>query len=365
MDKIEFGIIGGGWRAEFYLRIAQALPERFGVKAVWVRDREKGEALAGKWGVQASPSLEAFLETCRTESRFAVVSVKRAANAYFIERLAAEGIPALVETPPAESVPGLLDLWAKVGEAEAGIQIAEQYAFQPMHAARIRLAASGRLGTVSQAQVSAAHDYHGISLIRRLLGIRFEDAVIRAQTFASPIIKSPDRNGPPSSGELTESVQLLAALDFGDKLGVFDFTRDQYFSRIRSSRILVRGSHGETVNEELSWLPVFDTPMYDTLRRVDAGHGGSLEGFHLKGITGCGEWLYVNRFAPARLSDEEIAIAESLERMGDYVRGGPSFYSLAEGCQDCYLALEMQRAAAEGTAVRTTAMPWADKKFYL
>ncbi|AIQ11544.1 hypothetical protein [Paenibacillus durus] len=29
MDKVEFGLIGGGWRAEFFLRIAEALPERY------------------------------------------------------------------------------------------------------------------------------------------------------------------------------------------------------------------------------------------------------------------------------------------------------------------------------------------------
>ena len=39
MNKtIEFGIIGGGWRSEFYLRIARALPERFHVDGMLVRD---------------------------------------------------------------------------------------------------------------------------------------------------------------------------------------------------------------------------------------------------------------------------------------------------------------------------------------
>lgn len=114
-------------------------------------------------------------------------------------------------------------------------------------------------------------------------------------------------------------------LDFGNKLGVLDFTGDQYFSWIREKRILVRGERGEIVNDEVSWLQSFDSPVYDKLRRIDTGHSGNLEGFHHKGIMGCGEWLYVNPHAPARLSDDEIAVAETLARMGDYVRGGPSF----------------------------------------
>ncbi|AHV95875.1 Gfo/Idh/MocA family protein [Paenibacillus sabinae] len=358
MEAIAFGLIGGGWRAEFFLRIAKALPERFAVKAVLVRDRGKADKLQEQWGVKTYTSFGEFAVACRNGCSFAVVSVKRLANPEFIERLAEAGIPALVETPPADGVEGLLRLWERVGPA-AKVQIAEQYAFQPMHAARIRLARSGRLGEVSQAQVSAAHDYHGISLIRRLLGIGFENAVIRAQTFTSPIVKSPDRSGPPLSEELTESQQIIATLDFGNKLGVLDFTGDQYFSWIRDKRILVRGERGEIVNDEVSWLPSFDRPLYDRLRRIDTGHGGNLEGFHLQGIMGCGEWLYENPHAPARLSDDEIAVAETLARMGDYVRGGPSFYSLAEGCQDHYLALEMQRAAADGVPIVTETQPWA------
>ncbi|BCG57588.1 Gfo/Idh/MocA family protein [Paenibacillus sp. URB8-2] len=358
MERIGFGLIGGGWRAEFFLRIAEAMPERFAVKAIFVRDRGKADKLQEHWGIKTYTSFEEFTAACRNECSFAVVSVKRVVNAEFIEKLTEAGIPALAETPPADGAEGLLRLWERVG-ASAKVQIAEQYAFQPMHAARIRLARSGRLGEVSQAQVSAAHDYHGISLIRRLLGIGFENAVIRAQTFTSPIVKSPDRGGPPLSEELEESQQIIAMLDFGNKLGVLDFTGDQYFSWIREKRILVRGERGEIVNDEVSWLQSFDSPVYDKLRRIDTGHSGNLEGFHHKGIMGCGEWLYVNPHAPARLSDDEIAVAETLARMGDYVRGGPSFYSLAEGCQDHYLALEMQRAAASGVPVTTQTQPWA------
>lgn len=50
MNKVEFGIIGTGWRTEFFLRIAKALPERFEISSIMVRDESKGKALEQKWG---------------------------------------------------------------------------------------------------------------------------------------------------------------------------------------------------------------------------------------------------------------------------------------------------------------------------
>ncbi|MBW4084413.1 Gfo/Idh/MocA family protein [Paenibacillus sp. S150] len=357
MDKIIFGLLGGGWRAEFYLRIARELPEQFAVGAVFVRNKDKAEALSRAWGVRVYTAIGEFISAAGACS-FTVVSLKKDISTAYLIGLAEAGIPVLAETPPAPDLAQLKELWRRAGRS-ATVQIAEQYLFQPMHAARMAFAASGRLGTVSQAQVSAAHGYHGISLIRRLLGIGFGNAGIRAQNFRSPIIRGPQRSGPPSGEAVAQSVQTLATLDFGGQLGVFDFTGDQYFSWIRGSRVLVRGERGEILNDDISWLQDYDTPLFSRLRRIDAGHGGNLEGFYLKGIMAGGEWLYRNPFAPARLSEDEIAIAESLVRMQRHVQGGPSFYSLAEGCQDQYLALLLEQAAVSGETVVSQRQPWA------
>ncbi|MGN7763062.1 Gfo/Idh/MocA family protein [Paenibacillus sp. 22594] len=356
MEKIVFGLVGGGWRAEFYLRIARELPERFAVGAMFVRNKEKAAALSRAWGVKVYTTIEEYISSGAFS--FTVVSLKKDISTAYVIRLAEAGIPVLAETPPASDLAQLKELWNRVGHS-AKIQIAEQYLFQPMHAARIRLAVSGRLGAVSQAQVSAAHGYHGISLIRRLLSIGFEDVSIRAQNFRSPIIQGPQRSGPPSAEVPVQAVQTLATLDFGDKLGVFDFTGEQYFSWIRGNRVLVRGERGEIRDQDVAWLEAYDTPLYSSLRRIDAGHGGNLEGFYLKGIMADGEWLYKNPYGPARLSDDELAIAESLTRMQQYIQGGPSFYSLAEGSQDQYLALLLDQAARSGETVVSQRQPWA------
>ncbi|WP_308638351.1 Gfo/Idh/MocA family protein [Paenibacillus silvisoli] len=357
MSRIRFGIVGGGWRTEFYLRIAKELPERFEVSGVVVRNEGKAKAFAEAWNVPVFRSIAAMLE--QSDPAFVVTSVPWDANPGAMEELAAAGMPVLSETPPAPDLAGLSALNEKLGGAR--IQVAEQYVFQPLHAARISLARSGKLGTVTQAQVSAAHGYHGISLLRNLVGVSFENAEISAYRYQSPLVNGPGRDGAPKEDRIIQSDQVIASLQFeSGKLAVYDFTGDQYFSWIRSQRVLVRGERGEINNKEIRYLKDYLTPVELELRRQNAGENGNLEGYYFKGILAGEEWLYRNPFTPGRLTDDEIAIATSLAKMADYAAGGPSFYSLAEASQDHYLSMLINEALASGTPVRSETQPWAE-----
>ena len=189
-----FGIVGGGWRAEFYLRVARELPARFRVGGMLVRNETKGQAIEYAWGVATYRTLDQLLAA--GELDFVVVSVPWPVTPVMLRELADRGMPALSETPPAPDLEGLIALH-QLTDRGARIQVAEQYQFQPLHAARIQLVRSDKLGTISQAQVSAAHGYHGMSLVRKLLGVRFEEATIWAREFTSPIVSGPGRAGPP------------------------------------------------------------------------------------------------------------------------------------------------------------------------
>jgi predicted dehydrogenase len=356
MNAVVFGIVGAGWRAEFFLRVARELPDRFRVGGMMVRDEGKGRAMEEAWPVETYRTLDELLRVPGLQ--FVVISVPWPVTPLMIRALAQRGMPALAETPPAPDLEGLLGLQDLIA-AGARVQVAEQYQFQPLHAARLHIARSGRLGTVTQAQVSAAHGYHGVSLIRGLLGVTFESATIRAFEFRSPIVAGPGRGGPPAEEKIVDSRQVIAYLDFGDRLGVFDFTGDQYFSWIRSQRVLVRGERGEIKDRELRYLEDFATPVELELRRVDAGQNGNLEGYYHKGILAGGEWVYRNPFAPGRLTDDEIAVATCLSKMAAYAAGGPSFCSLADAAQDHYLGLTIDRAVQSGEAVVAGLQPWA------
>lgn len=370
---ITFGIIGSGWRTEFYLRIAKAMPQQFRVSGIVTRSAERGKEVEECWGIPTFRTLEDLLFQPKTDSStadtgegfendapdFVVVSVPWKVAPGMIQQLVERKIPVLTETPPAPDLAGLIALNAFASTASGAIiQVAEQYHLQPLHAARIALVQSGKLGDVSQVQLSVCHGYHGISLIRKLLGVGYENAEITAIETRTPLVGSPDRNGPPEAEHMGESRQVIAQLNFGSKLAIFDFSDDQYFSWIRGQRLLVRGSHGELIDKTVRYLKDYRTPIIAELHRENAGEDGNLEGLFLKGILLGEEWLYRNPTLPGRLTDDEIAIADCLIRMHAHVHGGPAFYSLAEASQDHYLSLMMEQAVRTGGKIRTETQPW-------
>jgi hypothetical protein len=355
-SPIRFGIVGSGWRSEFFQRIARALPERFEITGVVTRSADRGREVERAWGV---PTYRTVEELVATRPKFVVVSVPREQAPATMIRLTELGVPALTETPPSLDAESSEPLHRLVADG-AILQVAEQYHLSPLLRAQLAVAASGRLGAVSQVLVGQCHDYHGVSILRRALGVTFEDATITASVFRSPLAQGPDRTGDPAEERSVTAEQVTARFAFGDdRLGVYDFAGEQYFSWIRRNRLLIRGERGEVSDLEVSYLKDFRTPMFGTIHRVEAGQGGNLEGQFLRGLILGDEWIFTNPFLPGRLSDDEIAIAECLVRMNDHVDGGPPFYSLAEASQDNYLALLMQEAARTGQPVRSRPQVWA------
>ncbi|MFB9276940.1 Gfo/Idh/MocA family protein [Cohnella cellulosilytica] len=355
---IKFSLIGGaGFRAQYFLRIAEALPDRFEVSGMVVRNASKAEEMERRWGAAVYPGLEELL--AKEKPDFVVVSVNGAAGAEYMLKLAREGIPVLMETPPAADLAGLLELNEQIGRIEgAKVQVAEQYQYHPMQEARLRLIRSGRLGRITEATVSISHLYHGASLIRKMLGVGFEEARIRAMRFETEWVNGPTRGGPPADDKLIPTERELAWIDFGDRLGIYDFTSNQHRSWIRSNHISVRGQRGEIFDNRVL-IQQDAVQMQLELKRVNRGELENAEGYFLQGIIGGEQWLYTNPFVPARLYDDEIAIASCLQQMSDYINGGPELYNLAEASQDQYLGLLIQRAILTGETVIASRQGWA------
>lgn len=358
LRKISFSIIGGaGFRAQYYLRIARALPDLFHVAGMVVRDGEKGGEMERKWGVKTYRNMELLLT--KEKPDFVVLSVSGSECAQSLFQLADAGIPVLTETPPGQNLDDLLALHERLTVNGAMVQVAEQYHLHPLNQARLALIDSGRLGEITQATVSVSHMYHGASLIRKMLGIQFEGAEIKAIRFTSPILAGPDRMGPPREEKILFTERDLAWIQFGEKLGIYDFTKDQHRSWIRSNHLSVRGVKGELFDSQVKLLSDFATPLPLELKRINRGEGENQEGYYLAGIIAGESWVYRNPFAPARLYDDEIAIAACLQKMAVYISGGPGFYGLPEASQDCYIGFKIEEAIATGETVKVSRQPWA------
>ena len=353
-----FAVVGAGWRTLAYLRVVAALGERFQLTGVVTRSQERAEEVRAAWGVDASSSLQGSLEAGRPD--FVVLSVPRSATVDWLEELVDARLPVLCETPPAADLAGLRRV-SELGARGAQVQVAEQYQYQPLHAARLALTDSGLIGDVSMASLAVCHEYHAFSLMRRHLKITDEPAAIRATVLRTPVETGFETSGPRRSRGTVEEVRTVGMVEFGEgRLGVYDFADAQYFSYIRSPRVGLRGSIGEIADHDVRYLGGLDEPVTQELRREQTGEEGDLGGYSLRGISLGERWVYRNPFPGARLSDDEIAIATSMEHMGRYARGGPAFYGLADASQDHYLSLCLRQAATTGQAVRTEPQPWTN-----
>ena len=337
MSPARFAVVGSGWRAEYFFRIAAIRPDLFEIPGVVVRTDAAIDRLSAEFGLTAFTDLDRVDDL---DPDFVVVSTPPELNATMCEELVGRGHNVLLETPAGVDY-DQLDRMAQLAADNAPVQVAEQYQYQPLLAARLAVIASGRLGPISSAHVSVAHGYHGVALIRAALGAGIGDVDVTTHVHHSSITEGPGRDGPPPTRELVPSTQTLALLSFGDQLGIYDWSDDQYFSWIRSLRFLVRGERGELDGHTVRYLLDSGEPVEQTLRRWDTGPEGNLEDPGHRGYLLGDEWVYRNPFPHDRMSDDEIAVATVLDRMAAFASTGTPFYSLAQGIQDTRLALRI------------------------
>ena len=326
---IYFGIIGSGYRSEFYLRIAALLPERFSVTGVLIRNPAKKEEFRRKYAVRICDSIE---ELKKTAPAFVVSCVGKHDICETIATLCRNGLAVLSETPIGTDKAQTENFKARLNPAWR-VQVAEQFHFQPKNQAIKQVIDSGLLGEVHQVQLSCCHGYHAVSLARFFLGIGREFPRITSVTLPDPIRIYNSRNGTLDRPKDSVACQTVSVLVYRDKSAVLDFSDAQYFSDIRQNRVIIRGTAGEIVNDTCTYLQG-TVPLRFRFHRNAGGAEENLDGLYLKSIDGNGMLLYVNPFGKARLSDEEIAIAACLTEMEEYLESGREFYSVPDASVD-------------------------------
>jgi predicted dehydrogenase len=341
-----FVVVGAGWRAEMFWRLAAGVPGLECLGAVVRSPRDL--------------PVPAFASLDEVRPDFVVTAVAWGPNPQVIVDAVGRGLPVLSETPPAPDSDGLRALWAAVGDSGL-VQVAEQYLLVPAHAARLAAVRAGVIGTPTQVQVSSTHMYHAVSLIRGFLGAGRTPVTVRASRTTAPLVDPLTRGGWTGDDRPRPATTTIATLDLGDaRSGLYDFTDNQWHNQLRFRRILVRGTHGELRDDEVVRLAGPRTVVRSPLVRRQTGYDLDLDGFETDTITLGTEVLFRNTRLGRRYNDEEIAISTQLAGMAAWVRGdGPPPYPLADGLHDHHVALAIEEAAESGRAVTTTTEVWA------
>ena len=353
-----FGVIGTGWRSEFFARLARQAPNAFAVAGVVSRRPERAEEVARDWDVPTFASVEELLVT---DPEFVIACVPWGEMGPTVSTLARAGVAVLAETPPAADLEGLRRLWDEVASTDL-VQVAEQYLRMPQHAARLTLAREGVIGDVTSVQVSSTHLYHAISMIRGFLDVGRGPVTVHAQSFTAPLANPLSPEGWSGSAEPEPLTTTLATLDFGDaRMGLYDFTDNQWWNPLRARRIVVRGSLGEMVDEKVTRLVDPYTPVESHLVRRQAGLDLNLEGVDLQHVSFDGRVVWRNAFLGSRFSEDDLAVADLLAATAAWRRGdGPAPYPLADACADHQIALAIGESIRNGQSVTTSVEGWSD-----
>jgi predicted dehydrogenase len=355
-SAVRFLVVGTAWRAGFFLRLGDQL-EEVDVAGVVVHRSFTTEQAEGIWHV---PGYSSLRDAVREQGPdFVVVSVPRAVAPELTTAVVRHGVPVLLETPPATTLDGMRRLWDDVGMSGL-VQVAEQYPLYPGHAARLALVKKGVVGQPTSVQVSSTHGYHAVALIRKFLNAGFAPASVKASSFKSPLVNPSDRSGATGDGTVHQAETVIATLDFGPAMGLYDFTTNQWHNKLRARRIVVRGSHGEIVDDTVSRMADERTFVSSPLIRRQLGYDLDLDGYDTDHISFNGEIIYRNPYRGLRLADDEIAVASLLSAMAKWCRqDGPPPYPLAQGSQDHLVSLAIDASLASGGAVTTTTEKWA------
>ena len=317
---IRFAVIGSGWRSLFYVRIARALPDMFELTALLCRGQEKADRIQKEYGIHTTTSED---EIIASKPDFVVSAVNKSSMSDVVRYWAAKGIPVLSETPAGLDIDTLKAIRQDV-ENGARIQVAEQYFLYPSIKVIIDECKSGTIGEPVSLTISAMHDYHAASVIRRMLGTGLEDVAITGKTFSMKVTDTRTRYEVLTEGRVVEKEEKHLIMEYADgKTAFYDFMSDQYRSPIRNRYINLRGTRGEIIN--------------DTVYYLDKDN-----------LVACKKLDITNPYGYAGLSEDEAAITGILLGMKEYVDKGKEVYPMDEALYDAYMGILMCEAGKPG-----------------
>jgi len=330
---LTYVVVGSGYRAEYFGRIARTWPELFGA-CYLCRSAEKAALMRRNTGAEAVLTVE---EAMAFKPDFIIVAVDRGHVADVAEEWIGRGFAVVTETPVGNTEAKLqrLETLAACG---AKIVCCEQYHRYPILAAGLEAVQKGEVGKPQSAYISLAHDYHAASLLRRALMIGRERYEMHGSRRVSPAVNTDSRYGAILDGSVTEEVRDRVLIDFeSGKTAIYDFAPLQYRSYIRSRHFTVRGDRGEWSDTTIYSLNGQGVPFRKGLMPEIPERYRCLDTQYLRDLR--------KTWRPELFLDtlqDEYAIATILLDMADCLRGGESPYPLWEAIADARFWLRLQ-----------------------
>ena len=343
--KQKFLVVGSGYRSEYFGRIAAAYPDIF--EAMFLcRSEEKAALIRKHTGAPATVSEK---ECLAFAPDFVVVAVD-AGHIAPVSRLWAErGYPVVMETPAGASEEELDMLWDLQEKEGARLVCCEQYHRHPALLQGAEAVKAGLIGKPLSAYLSLLHDYHGASMLRRMLLTGGEGYTLRGQRSSAEVVETDSRYGAILDGSTSARTRDTVHIVYDSgKSAVYDFSSLQYRTFIRTRHLIVRGDRGEWCDNEILYADENNYPARKTLMGDLPEKYRCLDSQALRDI----RRTFRRELAPDTVQDE-FAIATILLDMQDYLDGKESPYPLWEALDDAYFSLKLKEAvSAPWEAVR-------------
>ena len=363
MSRYRFVIIGSGWRARYYIRAAKALPDLFELCAVYCRSEEKAAEIRREYNIHAVTSEE---ECVSANPDFVVTAVSKTSGAETAMRWMGKGFTVLGETPAALDTETLNQLW-RCHEQGQKLVTAEQYFLYPYYSSLLKLVKSSIIGRADCINISLAHEYHGASLMRAILGISpAAGFTVSAKSFEFPVTETRTRYEDIKNGRIALKKRTTAVFEFETGQAAFyDFDPEQYHSAIRKNSYKIRGVRGEIMNDRAVYLSAENEAKEAALevrtRHIERDFANPNPEFYeeVTGIFFEGEPLYKPPFGLCGLSQDETAIAQLMVKTAEYSRGAAEApYPLSEALQDAYMTVLMRKAEETGNPLTSEHQIW-------
>lgn len=377
--KYRFIIVGSGWRSMYYVRAAKALPHIFSLEAMLCRTDEKAERIAKEMNIHTTTSIE---ECEKIKPDFVVVAVNKASIGEVSKEWMAKGFTVLCETPPTVDEAELCRLWQLHKEKGWRLCVAEQYFMYPYYRSMLEVLDSGIIGEPYNVNISLAHEYHGASLMKKILHTEDETFTITGKKYTYPVKETANRYERFTDGRVGLKSRDVMTIEFeSGKTAFYDFSSEQYRSKIRSNYVKVQGINGELVSVDgafnrVQYMDENNQPREQEIvvkkRQLTTGDANpnlnevtEVTSVIMKMCSGNedAKLLYdaEDEFGLCGLAEDETAVAAMMLGAGIYNEGGKEIYPLKDALTDAYMAGLMQKALeSPGVTVASKKQPWQE-----